>query len=67
MSALKEPEDSPGRSEGELNASSTADVAMLDVLYGDLPSYQPTSAERREAEGTAVPEATKEQPVKILQ
>ena len=31
---------------------------MLDVLYGDLPSYQPTSAERREAEGAAVPEVS---------
>jgi len=39
-----------------MSASTAADAAMLDVLYGDLPSYQPTSAERPEAEGAAVPE-----------
>jgi len=54
-SASKEPENSPEGSEDELSTSSGADAAMLDVLYGDLPPYQPKAAERREVVEVTTP------------
>ena len=41
-----------------MSASTAADAAVLDALYGDLPSYQPKSAERPRAEGMAVLEVS---------
>jgi len=55
-STSREPGDFVEGSRDDMSASTAADAAMLDVLYGDLPSYQPTSAERPEAGGAAVPE-----------
>jgi len=46
----------PERSRGEVSTSTVADVAELDALYGDLPSYQLESARRSETEGTVVME-----------
>ena len=34
-----------------MSTSATVDAAVLDALYGDLPSYQPKSAEGPEVEG----------------
>jgi len=56
--ASKEPEDSPEGSRGELSASTAADAAVLDALYGDLPSYQPKAAERSEVVGATVPKVS---------
>ena len=55
---MKEPENSPERSEGELGASTAADAAVLDALYGDLPLYQPKEADRPEVAEAAVPGAS---------
>jgi len=55
-SASKEPEGSPERSEGDSSASSAADAAMLDVLYGDLPPYQPMAAEKSGVVGAIAPQ-----------
>jgi len=41
-----------------MSASTAADAAMLDALYGDLPSYRPKSAEEPEVEGAAVPDVS---------
>ena len=41
-----------------MSASTAADAAVLDALYGDLPSYRPKSAEGPEVEGAAVPEVS---------
>ena len=41
-----------------MSASTAADAAVLDALYGDLPSYRPKSAEEPEVEGEAVPEVS---------
>jgi len=57
-SASREPGDFPEGSRGDMGASTAADAAVLDALYGDLPSYRPKSAERPEVEGTAVPEVS---------
>ena len=57
-STLREPGDLPEGSRGDMSASTAADAAVLDALYGDLPSYRPGSAEGPEAEGGAVPEVS---------
>jgi len=57
-SASKEPEGSPERSEGDSSASSAADAAMLDELYGDLPPYQPEVAEKLGAVGAITPQVS---------
>ena len=57
-SASREPEDFPEGSRGNMSASTAADAAVLDALYGDLPSYRPKSAEGPEVEGGAVPEVS---------
>jgi len=41
---------------GEASTSTAADAAELDALYHDLPTYQPESAGRKEAEETVVTE-----------
>jgi len=55
-SASKEAEGFPEGSKGDMSASTGADAAVLDALYGDLPFYQPKSAEGPEVEEAAVPE-----------
>ena len=57
-SASRKPVDLPEGSRGDMSTSATADAAVLDALYGDLPSYQPKSAERPEVEGMTVPEVS---------
>ena len=41
-----------------MGTSTAVDAAVLDALYGDLPSYRPNPAEGPEVEGTAVPEVS---------
>jgi len=41
-----------------MSASIATDAAVLDALYGDLPSYRPKPAEKLGAEGMAVPEVS---------
>ena len=38
--ASREPADLPGESRGDMSTSTSADAAVLDALYGDLPSYR---------------------------
>ena len=56
--ASKEPEDSSEGSKGELSASTAADAAVLDALYGDLPPYQPKAAERSEVVEATAPKVS---------
>ena len=57
-STSREPTNLPEGTRGEASASTAADAAELDALYGDLPSYQPEPARGTEIEGTVVTEAT---------
>ena len=41
-----------------MSTSTVADAAVLDALYGDLPSYRPEPAEGAEVEGMVVLEAS---------
>ena len=53
-STSREPTNLPQGTRGEASASTAADVAELDALYHDLPSYQPEPARGTEIEGTVV-------------
>ena len=55
-STSREPTNLPEGTRGEASASTAADAAELDALYGDLPSYQPEPARGTETEGTVVME-----------
>jgi len=57
-SASKEPEGSPERSEDESSASTAADAALLDALYGDLLPYQSMAAERSGVVETIAPQVS---------
>ena len=58
VSTSREPIDLPEGSRGDMSTSTAADAAVLDALYGDLPSYQPKPAREIEIEVTVVMEAT---------
>jgi len=56
-STSRGPADLPKRIRGEASTSDATDVAELDVLYHDLPSYQPEPAGGvKEAEETVATE-----------
>jgi len=55
-STSREPANLPEGVRGEASTLTVADSAELDALYHDLPTYQPESAGRKEAEETVVTE-----------